>query len=268
MEKNKKMRLPKIAIMDWGIGGFSFYRILRAQYAYLPIVYFSDSGVIPYGKQTRTQLRARLLKIIHFLHARGTHYLIVACNAMSTVLPHINKNDLPKNFRVSGVITQTIDTLKTQNKTRHIGVIGGIRTIKSGAYRKPFTHSTQKVSQRIAQPLSAMIESGEMKTEKFLTTILQIIKPLKKCDALVLACTHYTAASDIFAQGMPNAKIIDPCESTFRYINQKWKLKNIRESRIANVFLTTGDPIQTSESIKKAFSMNVHKFTKISTDLD
>ncbi len=78
MKQNRDIRFPKVAIIDWGIGGISFYRILKAHYTTLPVVYFSDSGTTPYGKQSRSQLRSRLINIIHYLSNRGTGYLVVA----------------------------------------------------------------------------------------------------------------------------------------------------------------------------------------------
>lgn len=267
MKQNRVIPFPKVAIIDWGIGGISFYRILKAHYTTLPVVYFSDSGTTPYGKQSRSQLRARLINIIHYLNNRGTEYLVVACNAMSTILPHIENKNLPKNFRLTGVITHTIKTLQSQQRLHRIGVVGGIRTIRSGAYKKPFIRSKQNIIQRIAQPLSAIIENGKMKTVEFDKTLDRIVQPLKNCDALVLACTHYTAASEIFEKKTPSVKIIDPCESTFRFVNQNWKLKYIQEERRSDIFLTTGDPLKTRESIQTAFSINTGVFQKISVNL-
>lgn len=267
MKQNRDIRFPKVAIIDWGIGGISFYRILKAHYTTLPVVYFSDSGTTPYGKQSRSQLHSRLINIIHYLNNRGAEYLVVACNAMSTILPQIENKNLPKNFRLTGVITHTIKTLQSQQRLHRIGIVGGIRTIRSRAYQKPFIYSNQKIIQRIAQPLSAMIESGKMRTIGFDKTLDRIVQPLNKCDALVLACTHYTAAFEIFEGKMPSVKIIDPCESTFRFVDQSWKLKYIQENRRADVFLTTGDPKKTRESIQKAFSINTGAFQKIPLNL-
>jgi glutamate racemase len=49
-----------VAIIDYGIGGLGLYKLIRQDFPKLPLLYFSDSGEVPYGKLSRLRLRARL----------------------------------------------------------------------------------------------------------------------------------------------------------------------------------------------------------------
>lgn len=81
-----------LGIIDWGIGGVSIYKLIKERLADVPVVYFSDTGVTPYGKMSRRDLVARLNSVILFLKGRGVTHLVIGCNAASTAIPFVNTN--------------------------------------------------------------------------------------------------------------------------------------------------------------------------------
>src|SRR6476661_1669802 len=94
----------KLGILDWGIGGVGFYALTRARLPELPVVYWSDAGAVPYGKQAPADLARRLVTIGRWLKREaGVTHLAIACNAASSVLPRIDLADemLPE---MTGVI--------------------------------------------------------------------------------------------------------------------------------------------------------------------
>jgi glutamate racemase len=243
---------PALAILDWGIGGLGFFRLLREQRPRVPITYLSDSGEIAYGKLGSRQLTERLQVIVPFLQKHGVTRLVVACNAMSTVLPLAENRD-PRSFPMIGVISPTIDFVRTTD-LRRIGIVGGRRTILSGSYRRPLTASGKIISQRIAQPLSALIETGRVKTPGFARTLHKIAAPLRKADALVLGCTHYSAAVDLFQRVLPDAKIIDPASLTLSWVLKHWRLP---PASGPDVFITTGSAEEMKRSARIAFGVHL-----------
>ena len=102
---------PSLAILDWGIGGMDFYRIFKKNYPKVGLCYFSDAGNPPYGKQQRAQLALRLCDIVEFLRQQGISHLVVACNAMSTVLPYWSLSVDMNDFQLTGVIEPTISAI-------------------------------------------------------------------------------------------------------------------------------------------------------------
>lgn len=244
-----------LGILDWGIGGVDFFRRLRSAHATVPVVYFSDSGATPYGKLPRAQLVTRLEQVIAALGKRGVTHVVVACNGASTVLP-----DLASPFPIHGVIEAGIRAaLATSAGT--IGVIGGLRTIRSGVYRRALAENGRAVRQRIAQPLSARVEAGDLDSPALRREIATIVAPLRNVDALLLACTHYPALVPRFREALPGVLLIDPVNELLRSISSKWKLP---KGAAETLFLTTGDVRAMRHAANLAFDVTLPNVRRVS----
>ena len=213
-----------IGLVDWGIGGLGIARDLDA-----PFLYLSDTGSTPYGKLDRRALASRLRKAISFLRDRGADRVLLACNAASSVLP-----DLADLQPVSGVIQPTIDLVAAM-RVRSVAIVGGRRTILSRAYANGFRAHRIRVVQKIAQPLSAMIERGQQNSRAFERAVREILRDTQTADALVLACTHYPAAMPVFEE-LFGGRVIDPAPAILRSIRPHEK------SSARTQIFTTGDP--------------------------
>ena len=146
---------PRLAILDWGIGGISVLQEIKAQLGDIPVLYLSDTGATPYGKMSRSELVERLRTVIAYLRTKGATQLVIGCNAASTAIPFLNVNSFP----IEGVIDSAV-RLAAQIQPRRLGLIGGRRTVLSGVYRTAFAARGMTVAQRIAQPLSGLIENS------------------------------------------------------------------------------------------------------------
>jgi len=240
-----------LAILDWGIGGIDFHARLRARHPALPLIYWSDSGSVPYGKLGRDDLAARVAAVAGALRERGATRLVIACNAASTVLDHpaVAGAGLP----VSGVIAPAI-AAAIADPARRLGVIGGRRTIRSGLYRRALLAAGRQVCQRVAQPLSAMVERGELDGPALSAELERILAPLRRVDALVLACTHYTALLAPICARLPGVRVIDPAAATLAEVERRGWLSGHVGS---DMFLTTGSPAATRESARLAFGVRL-----------
>lgn len=257
-----------LVIMDWGIGGLSVYNEIRARLPHLSVVYYSDSGKAPYGKMSSQELKHRLQDVIGFFSSRGITHFVVACNAASTVLPALEHGFRRRGLKVTGVIARGVEIIR-KSKFSDVGVIGGRRTILSKSYTLPFSSSRKNVRGRIAQPLSALIEKGELNTPVMVKTLQQILTPLKNCDALVLACTHYPAISGQIQKILPRTKLLDPAEATADFVKKTWQWKKKKGARGAVVFVTSGSVSQMKKSAHLAFQVKitqVHSSVQIGLD--
>ena len=105
---------------------------------------------------------------------------------------------------------------------------------------------------RVAQPLSAHIEAGRTGSPQFLTDLAKILAPLRRVDALVLACTHYPAASGWFAAALPRALLIDPAERMAAAIADRYP--HTRGGKLSTrAYLTTGDPEAMRQGAARAW---------------
>jgi glutamate racemase len=243
-----------IGILDWGIGGIGLYQMIKRAHPSLAITYWSDAGFTPYGKLSAPALAARIRAVAISLRERGVTHLAIACNAASTVLPLGNDPKLPT---ISGVIEHGVRAAnqwgRTAGKRSIVAIVGGRRTILSGNYRREIQRSSHlTVKQRIAQPLSALIESGQLHSAIMTQTLTKIMRPIRDADALILACTHYPAIASQFALHAPNAKLIDPAQHMLRWIESHWPMTAAR--RGSDTFLTTGDPQAMQRAALAAFS--------------
>ena len=244
-----------LGIIDWGIGGISIYKAIKEKLGPLPVIYFSDTGVSPYGKMTRPELVSRLNVVIGFLKSKGVTHLALGCNAASTAIGQIE----PSGLKIEGMIASGVAAAMKRRPMR-LGLIGGRRTVLSGVYRSAFAARGLDVEQRIAQPLSGLIESGDTGSQKLRTEAKRILSPIKNCSHILLACTHYPAILDVLKESVSeNTVLIDPANELVALIS-KWRLSTAGGE---DVFLTSGDPAAMRTAAKKAFDVSLYNSKKM-----
>jgi glutamate racemase len=244
----------RLGIIDWGIGGVSIYKLVKAETDVL-VTYFSDTGVTPYGKMSRLELSTRLDNVIEFLKTRSVTHLIIGCNAASTAIPFLKNQNIP----IEGVIETAIEST-ARLKPTNLGIIGGRRTIVSGIYRRAFAERGIDVTQRIAQPLSGLIESGDVSSDVLRETARNILSPLKNCSHILLACTHYPAITPLLSEFVsPRTKFIDPAAALLPRI-ERWKLNG---GAGGDEFLTSGDPSNMRRAAMAAFCVDIRNVIQI-----
>jgi glutamate racemase len=237
-----------LGIIDWGIGGVSVYKMVRERIGDAPVTYFSDTGATPYGKMSRPELIARLDRVIHFLKCRGVTHLVIGCNAASTAIPFLADHGIP----VEGVIEPAV-ALTVKLNPRRLGLIGGRRTVLSGVYRRAFAARGIAVRQRIAQPLSGLIENGDLSSNTLREEAARILAPLSNCSHILLACTHYPAITALLKTFVSaETEFVDPAAELLETV-ARWQLSTGGGSQ----FLTTGDAVKMKTAARTAFGVNI-----------
>lgn len=254
MHVQKPMK-GQLAILDWGIGGIGVYKLIKERQPEIPIVYFSDTGAPPYGKMSRAELVARLTAVIGFLKTKGVTHLVIGCNAASTAIPFLDFQGL----KIEGLIESAV-AMTVRLKPKRLGLIGGRRTVLSGVYRKAFAEHGIKVEQRIAQPLSALIESGDTSSNKLRGECKRILTPIRNCSHILLACTHYPAIAAVMSEYVSSETVlIDPAGALIDKL-KAWKLEPNGGS---DTVLTSGNPVEMKGAARNAFGLDLKKVTAI-----
>ena len=233
---------PCLGVVDWGIGGLGLVRALDQAAPGLPVLYWSDAGATPYGRMRVDELAGRLTAVVDALAERGATEVVLACNAASTVVGKLGASAIP----VEGIIEHGLASV-AEELTGQVGVVGGRRTIAAGHYRRGLARRGRVVLSRVAQPLSAHIEAGRTGSPEFRSDLVKILAPLRRVDALVLACTHYPAARRWFAAALPHALLIDPAERLAAAIAERHPHTRTVAKLGSRVFFTTGDPKRCGE---------------------
>jgi glutamate racemase len=243
-----------LGIIDWGVGGVSIYKLIKERFGNVPIVYFSDTGVTAYGKMTRKELVGRLNDVVSFLKMRGVSQIVIGCNAASTAIDIVD----PQGIRIEGMIESGV-AAGVKMKPSRFGLIGGRRTVLSGVYRRAFKRNGITIEQRIAQPLSGLIETGDTSSKRLRNEAGHILSPLKNCSHILLACTHYPAITGLLKEFVSESTtFIDP---SFELVRRIGKPKPDGAGK--DIFLTSGDPDRMRIAAMNAFQVSIGKGQRV-----
>ena len=244
----------KLAIIDYGIGGFDLFKMIKRDFPNYPLFYFSDSGYIPYGKLKKDKLKNRIFSVFNFLKSKDITQVAVACHAASTVSQGY------EGLEIINMIDSTIDSINNHNFSS-IGIIGGGRTIHSKVYKNAVKDSTREVFQRNAQQLSIIIEDGSYDKLTLEKTLKQVLNPIQNVDVLLLACTHYPAIKKEISMLMKqNCTLIDPMEDV--YIKLKINVLNSNYSEKDQIY-TSGNISTMKIACQNAFDVNLNNIIPV-----
>lgn len=191
-------RLPgddrPIGMFDSGFGGLTVARALIDLLPGEDLIYLGDTGRYPYGPRALSEVARFAHQITEELvERRGVKLVVVACNtAAAAALDSLRARfDVP----IVGVIEPGVRALGQATRTGHVGVIGTVGTIRSGAYQAAVAEQvpdTELVA--LACPgFVEFVERGEFDSEQVHVLASALLAPAReaKVDALLLGCTHY-----------------------------------------------------------------------------
>ncbi|MGI6263986.1 MAG: glutamate racemase [Acutalibacteraceae bacterium] len=201
-----------IGVFDSGLGGLTVVRQLIDQLPGEDVVYFGDTGRVPYGTRSRETIERYTRQDCRFLQSRNVKMIIAACGTVSSVAPHIlEKLPLP----AIGVVEAAADAAVAASKNRRIGVIGTAATVRSGSFERRIKAAAADAEvTAIACPLFVpLVENGWIEPDNPVTrqTAAVYLRPLREAgvDTLILGCTHFPLLAPIIAQVLPGVTLID-----------------------------------------------------------
>ena len=207
-----------IGVFDSGLGGLTAVRQLTASMPGERIVYFGDTGRVPYGSRSRDTLRRHPPQDAAFLPSQGVKMITAACGTVSSVAGDLGES-LPVPFL--GVLRPTAEAAARATRTGRIGVIGTTATIRSGSYRRALSaiDPSLQVFDRDCPLFVPLVENGFFSVEDPIPrlTAERYLAPLRETgvDTLILGCTHYPLLEPVVQQVMgQNVTLIDSGRET------------------------------------------------------
>jgi glutamate racemase len=184
-----------IGVFDSGVGGLTVVRALRAALPGEDIVYLGDTARVPYGTKSPRTVERYSLSCQRFLLGHGVKLVLVACNtASATALPALAEaSEVP----VIGAVLPGARSALAASENRHIGVIGTLGTIGSGAYEQAIAGLAPgaRVTGLACPLLVPLAEEGWVDDEVSAVVARRYLGALfaadPAIDTLVLGCTHY-----------------------------------------------------------------------------
>ena len=123
-----------IGVFDSGLGGLTGVRELRRQLPGEDIVYFGDTGRVPYGSRSHETILQYARQDIAFLLSQNVKCIMAACGTVSSTYPAEEAARLPVPYM--GVVAAAARRAARATRSRKIGVIGTSATIRSHSYEQ------------------------------------------------------------------------------------------------------------------------------------
>ncbi|MBQ7097796.1 MAG: glutamate racemase [Clostridia bacterium] len=193
-----------IGVFDSGLGGLTCVREIMRIMPGEDVIYFGDTGRVPYGTRERETLLKYVRQDIRFLETFDIKMIIIACGtASSAALPWISSEF---GTEIIGVVEPAAKAAVKATKSKRIGVLGTSGTVKSGKYIEYIKSicPEAKVFQKACPMFVPLVENGyadKAVARLFAEEYLEEIKA-QDVDTLILGCTHYPLLKPIISEIM------------------------------------------------------------------
>ncbi len=242
-----------VGVFDSGSGGLTVLRAMRNELPSCDVVYFGDIAHAPYGSKTQEELAQYVAQGLSLLRARGAERLVSACNTASAslALSLYDAFDMEPGSIIE-MVGPTVSHFKESNKK--IVLCATPATVRAGIYQTAFTLVGQHIVAVPIEGLASAIEfaEGESRQREVIVDAFKDIE-WSELDTLILACTHYPLALDVFRELVPaHVEIFDPAVAVAeRAIKQFWP-QEVRDGK--TTFLISKDSQPFRKLVAKLFA--------------
>ena len=214
-----------IGVFDSGLGGLTGVRELRKRLPHEEIVYFGDTGRVPYGSRSPETILQYARQDIRFLLSHDVKFIIAACGTVSSTYPPEEAARLPVPF--TGVVGATARAAVDATRNGKVGIIGTAATVRSGSYAavikdmKPETEIIARACPMFV-PLveNGYVNDGNPVTKLIIAEYLQEVKDAG-VDTLILGCTHYPLIKTMIGEFMGrNVVLVDPAKTAAHHLER------------------------------------------------
>lgn len=251
-----------IGIIDSGVGGLTVARAVIDQLPNESIRYIGDTAHGPYGPLPISDVREHALALLDQLADQGVKLLVIACNTASAAMFRDAKERYTerRGIPVVEVIQPAVRTAVQRTRSKRIGVIGTVGTIKSGAYQDSFVADPEiQVTAAACPRFVEFVESGVTSGAELFAVANDYLQPLKdaRVDTVVLGCTHYPLLSAAIQYVMgPAVTLVSSAEATAFEVYQTLldhDLLRTAPTPPTHTFETTGDDADRFRALAHRF---------------
>ena len=211
-----------IGIFDSGLGGLTALRELGRLLPNEKMIYFGDTGRVPYGSKGRDTIIKYAQQVLRFLHGFDVKAVVIACGTVSSVA--FDEVAALSQVPVVGVVKPAAAAAAAATKSGRIGVLGTQATIRSGAYEKELRALLPGAQVRSAAcPLFVpLVENGHFDRDDQMARLaaheyLDGDFAGFGADTVILGCTHYPILSGVIGDTLgPAVTLIDAGAETAR----------------------------------------------------
>lgn len=242
-----------IGVFDSGLGGLTAVKALKEILPNEDIVYFGDTGRVPYGTKSIATVKRYAREDVNFLTNHGCKMIIAACGTVSSVA-----QDVLDSIDVDaiGVVRPAAQAATKVSRNKKIGVIGTGTTIASGSFEREIKSidSECEVYSTACPVFVTLVENGWNGSDDEIAYLSaqRYLEDIKNAgvDTLILGCTHFPLLSEVIHRVMgKSVTLIDT---------------GLEAAKAAKTILSEKNLLNDSESIGKCefnVSDDIDKFS-------
>ena len=187
-----------IGVFDSGLGGLTAVKQIINELPKEDIIYFGDTGRVPYGSRSKETLLKYTRGDIRFLNTFDVKIIVIACGtASSAALPAIKAG-----------------------------------TIKSGEYEKQIKayDSEMQTFAKACPMFVPLVENGYFDTEVTRIIVAEYLEEIRNqgVDTLILGCTHYPLIEKVIREYMgDDVTLINSGAEVAKYLKKKLTKENL-----------------------------------------
>ena len=187
-----------IGVFDSGLGGLTAVKELMRILPNEKILYFGDTGRVPYGTRSKETIVRYSKQDMHFLMEHNVKAVLAACGTVSSTA-RAEGDKLPVPY--IDVLRPTAKAAVQKTKNKKIGIIGTSATIASGSYRREILmiNPESEVYEQACPLFVPLVENAFITPQDEVTRIVaeRYLGALREkgVDTLILGCTHYPIIS-------------------------------------------------------------------------
>ncbi|MFT9056411.1 MAG: glutamate racemase [Ethanoligenens sp.] len=192
-----------IGVFDSGLGGLTVIRELEHVLPHENLIYFGDTGRVPYGTKGNDTIMKYAEQIVRFLRGFDVKAILIACGTVSSVA--FDVVSALAEVPVYGVVEPAARSAVEKSSQGDILILGTSATVRSGSYEKAIKRlNPDAVVRSGACPLFVpLVENdhfskddvlADMVAHEYLDTFLN-----RGVDTVILGCTHYPILRPLIA---------------------------------------------------------------------
>jgi len=261
-----------IGVFDSGLGGLSAVREFLRVLPHEKIIYFGDTGRVPYGTRSCDTIKKYAVQDTNFLLRHNVKMIVAACGTVSSVAGDLLRDSLKVPY--TGVVNPTAFTAARVTRNGRVGVIGTSATVSSHSYRLRLNKLNPqiRVFEEACPLFVPLVENGFIDRCDVIAmaTVARYLWPLKDegIDTLILGCTHFPLLKEVISDYMgPGVRLIDSGLETAVYAAKvlgEQKLLSTRDEQPDPAFYVSDTPDSFSSVAKLFLGRNMeHAVTQI-----
>ncbi len=223
-----------IGVFDSGLGGLTCVKEIMSLLPDEHIVYFGDTGRVPYGTRSAETIIKYTESDIRFLKEFDPKLIVIACGTASSAALEKVKGKFDVNLM--GVIAPSATAAAVATKNGKIGVIGTNGSINSGKYEQALKeiNSSLQVYSKACPMFVPLVENGYLSGKVTELIAREYLQPLMDAgvDTIILGCTHYPLIKKVIGEIVgKEVTLIDPGKETAKYIRDTLEAGEIEPSQ-------------------------------------